>query len=414
MAETADSENSKTTNNKPVDLDQKMKKADYGLRRFSLRKYLTPYVTACISFSLLIIFHLIWAAIFGTDMGGQPQAILNINWVSPTIVQTFDPDANIDLQTLNARTEPSDLPRITASGNSKIIHLSDEMADALPDSFATTGKLLRAPLEDVVQFSKYGKLPKIGVLGAKPAEVYARPTPAFDGRPRIAIMITGLGIHHQATKKAIDTLPGEITFGFSPYGEGLQDWINRARENGHEVILQTPMEPFDFPDNDPGPSTLLADGDPDLNMSRFKWVMSRITGYIGITNFMGAKFTSKAKAISPILSELKKRGLYYVENGVLHRSKVSELSKNINLGFAKVDVIIDDKKTIANIENSLERIEKIAASTGMAFAIGSNLPATVEHIKQWVKTLEAKGFQLVPVSAKVKHDLKTDISTIDN
>lgn len=305
----------------------------------------------------------------------------------------------------------SEMPRIKASGNSKIIHLPTNMAEAQQETFENSGKLTKAPIEDVVQFSKFGKLPKIGVLGQKPSEVYARPAPKFDGRPRIAIMITGLGIHHDTTKNAIDGMPGAITFAFSPYGQGLQDWINRAREKGHEVVLQTPMEPFDYPDNDPGPSTLLADGEVSVNLDRFKWVLSRITGYIGITNFMGAKFTSKEKAITPILKELKARGLYYIENGVLHRSKVGKISQQMNLGYSKVDVIIDDKKTIEQIENSLERIEQIATTTGIAFAIGSTLPATIEHVKIWANTLEAKGYQLVPVSVKIKNELKTNIAS---
>lgn len=411
--------------NHVADLNQRMTKGTKNVNKASFRRYMTPFVTACIAFFSLAAFNVIWAMIFGNPLGGQPIAILEINWVRPEKTQTFIPDFDANtgingtqfmpngykLPTDQSANNGAEMPRITASGNSKIIHLSSKMAESVPESFATNGKLPRAPIEDVVQLSRFGKLPKIGVLGKKPSDVYARPAPIFDGRPRIAIMITGLGIHHDATKTAIDDLPGQITFGFSPYGEGLQDWINRARDKGHEIILQTPMEPFDYPDNDPGPSTLLADGGTEVNLNRLKWVLSRITGYIGITNFMGAKFTSKEKAIAPILDELQKRGLYYVENGVLHRSKVSEISKRMNLGYSKVDVIIDEKKTIENIENSLERIEKIATTTGMAFAIGSNIPATIKHVKAWANTLEAKGYQLVPVSVKIKDDLKASLAT---
>lgn len=411
----------------PADmLSQTIAKAAGKTDGFSIGKFLTPFKVASLAFGLLLSFNIIWALIFGNAMGGQPIATLDIDWVRAESTAQFVPDFGTDANNQNQfiqngyngangndfnANNQSQMPRITASGNSKIIHLPNNMAEAQLESFSNSGKLRRAPIEDVVQFSEFGKLPKIGVLGERPSEIYARPAPKFDGRPRIAIMITGLGIHHAATKAVIDELPGPITFGFSPYGEGLQDWINRARDKGHEIILQTPMEPFDYPDNDPGPSTLLADGDVAVNMNRFKWIMSRISGYIGITNFMGAKFTSKEKAITPILKELKNRGLYYIENGVLHRSKVSQISKQMDLGFSKVDVIIDDKKTIEHIENSLERIEKIATTTGMAFAIGSNLPATVEHVKAWANSLEAKGYQLVPVSVKIKHELKTNIAT---
>lgn len=375
----------------------------------ALAKYMTPFNTALSAFSLLILFNVIWALIFGDQMGGRPAAELEITWVRKTGNKPFIPDFN---QPRNAKNDSAEMPRITASGSSKIIHLPTQIAEAKPESFATTGKLTRAPLEQIVQYTKYGKLPIIGPMGEKPSKLYARPAPKFDGRPRIAIMITGLGIHLQSTKRAIDTLPGEVSFGFTPYGTGLQDWINRSRENGHEAILQTPMEPFDYPDNDPGPSTLLAEGEASLNMNRFKWALSRITGYIGITNFMGAKFTSKERAVTPILKELKKRGLTYVENGTLHRSKVAQISGEIGLEYSNVDVIIDEKHTIESIENAFEKIEKVAATKGIAFAIGSSLPVTIEHVRDWANSLEAKGFQLVPVSAKIAYDNKIKPASI--
>ncbi|NRA87100.1 MAG: divergent polysaccharide deacetylase family protein [Rhizobiales bacterium] len=419
MAETASESELSPEEKSAVILDKNLTK-DKKKAPFSLRKFLTPFRTACLAFGLLVIFNIIWAVLFGVSTGGMPISILDIDWVREDDKATFTPDFNNNKQFISNgyiagenNLSKNIVPRITASGSSKIIHLSDIMADKKPDTFETTGMLPRAPIEQIVQLSKYGKLPKISVLGEKPSDLYARPAPISDGRPRIAVMITGLGIHHQATQTAIDGLPGEISFAFSPYGDGLQDWINRARDKGHEIILQTPMEPFDFPDNDPGPSTLLADGDLKLNMNRFKWIMSRITGYIGITNFMGAKFTSKEKAITPILKELKKRGLYYVENGVLHRSRVSKISKQLGLGFSDADVIIDDIATVENIEEALEEVEKIAATKGIAFAVGSNLPATVAHIKQWANSLAAKGYQLVPVSAKIKYELKNSMSTED-
>ncbi len=399
MAETADKEQPSSEKEDIASLTKNII-ADDAYRGFSVRKFLTPFKTACLAFLLLILFTFSWALIFGNKLGGMPIAILDVTWLRTQDTKVFEPNFN--------EQQNTNFPRITASDSSRIVRIPNNMVEQLPETFETNGKLERAPIEEVVEFSKYGKLPKIGVLGEKPSEVYARPAPKFDGRPRIAIMITGLGVHQQATQNAINNLPGEVTLAFSPYGNGLQDWINRARDKGHEIILQMPMEPFDYPDNDPGPSTLLVDADIAMNMSRYKWVLSRITGYIGITNFMGAKFTSKEKAITPILKDLKSRGLYYIENGILNRSKTKQISNEMGLGFSDADVIIDSKQTVEDIENSLEKVENIAATTGMAFAIGSNLPVTIEHLERWTKSLEAKGYQLVPLSAKVKQELKNN------
>ena len=67
--------------------------------------------------------------------------------------------------------------------------------------------------------------------------------------------------------------------------------VERARTEDHEVLLQAPMEPFDYPDNDPGPQTLLTSLTPDQNIDRLHWQMSRFQGYVGILSYMGARFT---------------------------------------------------------------------------------------------------------------------------
>ena len=66
--------------------------------------------------------------------------------------------------------------------------------------------------------------------------------------------------------------------------------MEKARQAGHEVLLQIPLEPLDYPSKDPGPHTLLTTLPPDENFKRLQWLMSRFTGYVGITNHMGAKF----------------------------------------------------------------------------------------------------------------------------
>ena len=91
-------------------------------------------------------------------------------------------------------------------------------------------------------------------------------------------MIGGLGLNAKATRQAIEQLPADVTLSFVPYADGLQSWIDLARQNGHEVLLETPMEPADYPDNDPGPYTLLTGAQPKENLGKLDWLMSRADG----------------------------------------------------------------------------------------------------------------------------------------
>ena len=121
--------------------------------------------------------------------------------------------------------------------------------------------LPKAPLAGLTQAGPGGLLPIIGKDGSTPFGAYARPF-AANGKPKVALVVGGLGLNAAATKAAIERLPPEVTLSFVPYADGLQGWIDLARAAGHEVMLEIPMEPLDYPNNDPGPYTLMARAQP--------------------------------------------------------------------------------------------------------------------------------------------------------
>jgi uncharacterized protein len=253
--------------------------------------------------------------------------------------------------------------------------------------------------------SNHGAIPKIAPDGARPADIYARPVKPQAGRadaPRIAIVIEGLGIGANSTAEALAKLPAPITLAFAPYGTDLERWVARARGEGHEVLLQIGMEPFDYPDNDPGPQTLLASLNAEQNIDRLHWFLSRFQGYVGVTTLMGARFTATDSALSPVIREIGKRGLIWFDNGTSPRSVAGQISGASNVTFAKADAVLDAVPTAAEIDNALARLEATARSRGLAIGAASALPVTIERIAQWAKAAEARGVMLVPVSAVAK------------
>ena len=123
------------------------------------------------------------------------------------------------------------------------------------------------------------------------------------------------------------------------------------------------MEPFDYPDNDPGPQTLLTSLTPDQNIDRLHWQMSRFQGYVGILSYMGARFTASEPSLTPVLRETAKRGLIFVDDGASSRSAASQLAGGHNLPFAKAEVIIDAVPTPVEIDRALARLEMLARGT---------------------------------------------------
>lgn len=236
-----------------------------------------------------------------------------------------------------------------------------------------------------------GPLPIIGADGRTAAEAYARPfTP--NGRPKVSVVIGGLGLNAQTTRAAIETLPGEITLSFAPYADGLQGWIDLARAHGHEVLLETPMEPADYPANDPGPYTLIAANRPEDTVRKLEWLMSRATGYFGLSNYLGARFVENDQAMSTFNAVLKARGLAFVDDGLAAR-RAGPIPR------ASADRVIDDELSAGAIDAQLRALENGAAGRGQSLGSGFAYPVTITQVRIWAAGLQARGLQLAPASA---------------
>jgi uncharacterized protein len=246
-----------------------------------------------------------------------------------------------------------------------------------------------------------GPIPKIAADGARPADAFAQPVKAIPGKPdapRIALIVSGLGVSAKLTGEAIAELPGPVTLAFVPYGSDA-GWVARARGGGHEVLLQVPMEPFDYPGNNPGPETLLTSLSPQQNTDRLHWMMSRFQGYVGIMDMMGARFTASEQAFAPVLRETAKRGLIFVDDGSNPQSVAGRIAGVNNLPFAKADVVVDSVPTATEIDRALGQLETAARERHVAVGIASALPVSIAQIAKWAKSAESRGLLLVPITA---------------
>lgn len=257
-----------------------------------------------------------------------------------------------------------------------------------------------APDPALVERTALGPLPMIGPDGRKPWQAYARPFDRADKRPRIAVLLTGLGLSGAATEAAINALPGALTLGFNPYAPKLDEWIGYARAAGHEVFLSLAMEPVDYPRVDPGPHTLLISLDRQQNLERLQWVLSRVTGYVGVVSSAGSRFTTSQADLLPILDEVKGRGLMFVDSRSTENSVAGQLSKAIGLPRAVSDLALDQQQASRDaIDQRLQQLEQMARQTGVAVGLGEVYPVTIERLAQWIPTLERKGIALAPISA---------------
>lgn len=342
-------------------------------------------------------------------LGGEPMVRVALQPDAPD--KTADKDAAAPTSADHAKPTP---PAMKAASNppasgQKTITIIDGSSGARQDvvvasegSGADATSAIGSGIDArLLEKSRYGMIP-IAAGGTTPFTAYAAGTPAERAKaatmPTVAIVVGGLGIGAAKTTDSILKLPGAVTLAFTPYGTDPTKLVERARAQHHEILLQVPMEPFDYPDNDPGPQTLLTTQSPDQNLDRLLWHLSRIQGYVGLTSFMGARFTVSDTAMQPVIREAAKRGLGYLDDGTSPRSVAGTLAQGQTMPFAKADLSIDAVPTAAEIDKALAKLEALAKSRGNAIGIASSLPVSVDRIGNWARALESRGVLLVPLT----------------
>src|SRR5690606_27816027 len=226
-------------------------------------------------------------------------------------------------------------------------------------------RFLHLPDRALIEQSEMGPLPVRGADGRRPFDVYARPWSGARGA-RIAIVIGGLGLSQTGTQEAIAALPPEVILAFAPQGNSIDRWMQAARRKGHEIIIQVPLEPFDYPNMNPGRNTLTVAASKNQNLRALRWALSRTTNYTGVMNYMGARFTADDAAMQELMEELGERGLLYLDDGTSARSVAEMVAGKNGAPFASADAVIDQlRDRWANLRWLVELVET-AYTTGIA------------------------------------------------
>ncbi|MFC6490744.1 divergent polysaccharide deacetylase family protein, partial [Nitratireductor sp. GCM10026969] len=267
-----------------------------------------------------------------------------------------------------------------------------------PSALGQSTLLAHLPDPELIEETKFGLLPARDAAGRRPFDHYARPWSGARGA-RIAILIGGLGISQTGTQEAIGKLPPEITLAFAPLGNSLTRWMQTARREGHEVMLQVPLEPFDDSAGGSGRHMLRAEAPAGEVLRELHWNLGRITNYIGVVNYMGARFTGDEGAMALLMEELRQRGLAYLDDGTSARSLAEEMAREKGVPFAAADTVIDGERTRDAILDKLDALERTARAGGFAIGSGSALDVTVDTVAAWAAEVRKRGIELVPVSA---------------
>ncbi len=271
----------------------------------------------------------------------------------------------------------------------------------LPGAIAAPDAALLEPAPDF----RDAKLPRIGPDGRMAMRVYARPFDASDKRPKVAMLVAGLGLSDADSRAAVTSLPPAISLGVSPYSHDPEPLLAAARARGHEYFVTLPMESQGYPLNNSGVHALMTGVEPADNDRNLEWVLSRMQGEVGLTGasdgLRGERFAAAPGAIGPVLKQLADRGLMYVDP-----RPGAAPGKNALAGpVVTVTMVVDDVSDPAEIDARLQDLERRAHDGDRVVGlVGRVRPVTMERIANWARGLDGRGMALVPVSAFLPRD----------
>ena len=368
------------------------------------RRYRLPFTAIQALAVLLGLFLVAFAgfAIFNDNpLGGEPIKRMALPQASPGEKLASPARSEPEAKSAARQAAPADQKTVTiidgSNGARQDVVIGGDAADKAEGD--PPAMMMAGIDQRLLEQSRYGMIP-VAADGLKPFTAYAGEADRARAAkmPAVAIVVGGLGVGAAKTTDAIMKLPPAVTLAFTPYGSDPAKLAERARAQRHEILLQIPMEPFDYPDNDPGPQTLLTTLEAEQNLDRLYWHLSRLQGYAGVANFMGARFVVADTVMQPIIREAAKRGLGYLDDGSAPRSVASSLAAGLAMPFAKADLSIDAVPTAVEIDRELAKLETLAKEHGVAVGVASALPVSIERIGAWSRTLESRGVMLVPLT----------------
>lgn len=374
---------------------------------FKRNIHLLPVWAGYGAFGLFLVGIISYAAL--TNDAAREEQAARIPSVTVSMFAVADADAGANA------SEPMDIPiteqlaALRAAEDALNAQNSEgEAANSIGADSAQTREMDRfagnlAPYPDpglVEEIDAIGLLPRIGDDGRLPWKVYARPSSSLETRARVSVVVLNLGLSVRMTEAAI-AMPGSVTLAFSPYAPRLEEWIQQARDAGHEVMIGLPMEPSDFPRSDAGLLSLMATADREQNILNLHRVLSETSGYIGVVNQLGSRFTADRAAVQPIIQAIGERGLVYLDTMANAASIAPDEAVKAGTSHASADLTIDSTQARGVVLTRLSQLELLAQTKRSAVIAVEPYPMLLDQVQDWVTVLDQKNMVLTPLSGVI-------------
>jgi hypothetical protein len=232
-----------------------------------------------------------------------------------------------------------------------------------------------------------------------PAPSRTRPDPA-PRRGRLAIIIDDVGQDLHPVER-LTRMRHRLTLAVIPHLPHSRQAAEIAHRRGFEVMLHLPMEPLDYPAQDPGPGAIRAGMDAAEIHRTVLANLAAVPHARGVNNHMGSRITAEPRPMQAVLETLATTPCYFVDSRTTVASVAYRLARELRVPAAERTVFLDDRAETQSVRAQLREAVRLARERGQAIAIGHPHPVTLEVLGRDLRGLADSGVALVFVSELV-------------
>ena len=216
--------------------------------------------------------------------------------------------------------------------------------------------------------------------------------------PKIALVIDDLGGESLIAKELLQwDLP--LTFSILPFTPYAKATAKEAHQKGKEVILHVPMEPHGYPKVRPGEGVLLQEMDEESLRRQLIKDIEAVPYIKGASNHMGSRLMEDPEKVKIILSELKRRRLYFLDSRTTPQTVGMDVAQGIGVKAIERSLFIDHSLDEEDIKEKIGKLIRLSLSNGKAVGIGHPHPSTIKSIKEMIPKMKERGIEIVPLSS---------------
>lgn len=229
--------------------------------------------------------------------------------------------------------------------------------------------------------------------------LYAKPPALKIGlRPKVAIVIDDLGGETSISQELLRwDLP--VTFSILPFTPHAKALALEAQRKGKEIILHLPMEPHEYPKIKPGEGVLLQEMNDEELLHQLSKDIEAVPYIKGVSNHMGSRLMEDPEKMKIILSELKRRDLFFLDSRTTPKTVGLQTAKSLGLKAHERTLFLDHSQNENYVRQQLEKLIQLSLSNGEAIGIGHPHPSTIKSLKEMIPKIQEKGIEIVPLSS---------------